>query len=325
MVPRAWKGNAHRMSFRLEKGEPMGPGLLRIVLQETGAAAQALDRASQEDWEEAIHDARKRLKKSRAVVRLARSSIGPLYREANVVLRDIGRGLSEVRDAGVLVSTVDKLAEVSGDEMADLFGPVRRILDERSDRMIEEAQDEGLAERAADRIRRAGGLITKGPWSGREWGFIEGGLERQYRRGRSAFREARRDPQAETVHEWRKRAKDHWYHLRLLAVARPSVMKKAAKAAHSLSDLLGDEHDLVVLEETLRKGRGTLWDPARVDSIGSIAERRRRELLDEADPLGKRLYAEKPAKFTKRIRRYWNASMSEAPEHVELQSQAAGA
>jgi CHAD domain-containing protein len=312
------------MGYVLEQAEPLGPGLRRILLEETVGAAEGLERASESDWEEAVHEARKTLKKSRAIVRLTRSAMGPLYGEANALLRDIGRSLSVVRDAGVVVTTIDKLAEAARESATgEMIAPVRRVLVDRRGRVTDEAMADRLQERAARGIRRASALLTKVSWERVEWQVVETGLRREYGRGRSALRAARRDPEGEATHEWRKRVKDHWYHLRLLRKGWSPVLKRPAKAAHELSDLLGDEHDLTVLAEDLRANSGTLWEPARAEFIAAMAERRRGELFGDAVPLGRRLYAEKPARFTARIRRYWEVMDSQTG--VELGHTAAGA
>jgi len=97
------------MSFELIGAEPLGPGLRRILLDEAGAAATGLESGAGTDLDEAAHEARRSLKKCRAVLRLARPSIGPLYGEANAHLREVGRSLSDVRDQRVLVSTLESL------------------------------------------------------------------------------------------------------------------------------------------------------------------------------------------------------------------------
>ena len=45
---------------------------------------------------------------------------------------------------------------------------------------------------------------------------ISGGLCKSYRRARKALTEAQKTGSPEALHEWRKRAKYHWYHSRLL-------------------------------------------------------------------------------------------------------------
>jgi CHAD domain-containing protein len=300
------------VSFEVGAGEPFGPGLRRILLEQAGGAAERLEVASGPDLDEAVHEARKGLKKCRAVLRLARPSIGALFGEANTQLRDIGRSLSDVRDARVLGSALEGLvSERSSHEGLEGAGAVVRFLRDRSDRMFAEAVAGGLPQRAAGRIRRTAALIGRGPWDAEGWEFVAEGFQREYRRGRASFGAARRGRRTDDVHEWRKRVKDHWYHLRLLRAGWPPVLKATAKAAHSLSDLLGDEHDLAVLQDTLRESEGTLWGPDTVRSLMAAAGRRRDELFAEAEPLGRRLFAEKPGRFGKRVQRYWKATRSE--------------
>jgi CHAD domain-containing protein len=314
------------MSYVLEPAEALGTGLRRTLMEEITGAADGLEQASESDWNEAVHEARKSLKKGRALLRLARAAMGPLYGEANVLLRDVGRSLSEVRDAEVMVATIDKFAEVGPKPaIGELVEPVRRVLVERRDRVIDQAKAEGVPERAAKRIRHAGALLTKVSWERADWEVIETGLKREYGRGRSAFEAARRNPEGDATHEWRKRVKDHWYHLRLVRKGWSPVLKRTAKAAHTVSDLLGDEHDLAVLMDELHANEGDLWNPAWADSISTLAERKRGELFAEAVPLGRRLYAERPTRFAARIHRYWKATDSEIRLQGDLQTRAAGA
>jgi CHAD domain-containing protein len=149
-------------------------------------------------------------------------------------------------------------------------------------------------------------------WEFPDQGFdlLRPGLERSYRRGRDALGTVRDDPSAESVHEWRKRVKDLWYHLRLLREMWPAAMSGAADEAHELSELLGDHHDLSVLIDEIR---AEARDDADLETLATLAERRQGELLDEALPSGDRLYAEKPKQFTRRLEAYWKAA---APGHT---------
>jgi CHAD domain-containing protein len=115
------------------------------------------------------------------------------------------------------------------------------------------------------------------------------------------------DPSDENVHDWRKRAKDLWYHVRLVRRAWPGLLKETADEAHELADLLGDHHDLAVLRDDVRE------DPAIAAASDELArlldaiDERQGELLEKALGLGARLYAEKPKAYGIRLRKYWNA------------------
>src|SRR5262249_36409668 len=96
--------------------------------------------------DEAVHEARKCFKKIRAVLRLVKPAIARKdYRRENVCFRDAGRPLTEVRDAKILVETLDKLAEHFKEQRAgrtfadarramqdNLRGVRKRVLDEQN-------------------------------------------------------------------------------------------------------------------------------------------------------------------------------------------------
>jgi CHAD domain-containing protein len=132
------------------------------------------------------------------------------------------------------------------------------------------------------------------------------GLRRAYARGRRRMAEAQAETTDERLHEWRKRSKDLWYHLRLLRPAWRPVLEPLADQAHELSDLLGDDHDMVVLSAHL-DDRGVALSDEQRDHVGGLVTRRRSELQKEAFALGELLYAEKPKAFARRIGAYWQA------------------
>ena len=95
---------------RLKRSESGFAGVRRMLRRETKRALQAIDSAHAPRGE-AIHDARKRLKKARAALRLARLGLSKSeYRRENDTVRDAARPLSKVRDSQVLIDTLDGLA-----------------------------------------------------------------------------------------------------------------------------------------------------------------------------------------------------------------------
>ena len=116
----------------------------------------------------------------------------------------------------------------------------------------------------------------------------------------------------ENLRAWRKRAKDFWYHLRWLAPISPGTMRGHAEDAHRPDDLLGDDHDLAVLRRTSIEQAGQI--PQDLDPVLGLIAYRRAQLQTEAMFLGRRLYAEKPKPFARRLRRSWaRGGMRHAP------------
>src|SRR6478752_7051079 len=100
------------MSYRIDLGEPAEEQLRRCACERIGHAIAQLDEGLDDEPATAIHEARKDVKKARALLRLYREPLGrETFRRENRALRDAGRELSSVRDAHVLDATVDALAE----------------------------------------------------------------------------------------------------------------------------------------------------------------------------------------------------------------------
>jgi CHAD domain-containing protein len=96
------------MSFRLRLDDPPGEAVRAVAVERLTRASQRV----RDDPVNAVHGARKDLKKTRAALRLVRPCLPrDVYRHENTRLRDIGRGMSGTRDADVMVATVDALAE----------------------------------------------------------------------------------------------------------------------------------------------------------------------------------------------------------------------
>lgn len=295
-------------AYRLKRKEGAADGLRRIARGRAEKAAERLRSAGEDDLAEAIHGARKDLKKLRTVLRLLRDELGSKrYRRENRRYRDAGRQLSPSRDAEVKVETLQALEEQAGDDFP--AGPSLaslawfEALEADRDRVAaEQGEARGSIQRAAGAIEEAAGAIPGWPIGTDSWQLLEPGITRTYRDGRRALRRAAADGGVEDVHQFRKRTKDLWYQLRLLHDAWPGLLEPAAEEAHALADLLGDHHDLAILAEDLdaRAGLG-----ASRQGFRALIEARQAQLLERALVLGERLYAEKPEHYRRRLRAYW--------------------
>jgi CHAD domain-containing protein len=295
------------MAYRLADGETADQAIRRIAAEQLDRAIGGLTEGVRADPMAAVHSARKALKKERSLLRLSRGSMkSSVRRRENVACRDAGRRLSAARDAKVIVEALDSLAERYAGQLSEkTFATIRERVREAGEAPHRSLMDSGLTGEVAKELRAA--RVRTGQWRLKHdgWKAVKGGLRRSYRRGRKAFRRAQANPTTERLHEWRKRTKDHWYHLRLLQPIAPRTMKGHAKDAHLLSDVLGDDHDLAMLRETLLEAGPTL--AVDLDSVIALVDHRRGQLQAQAMLLGERLYAEKPKAFVRRMHTYWKA------------------
>ena len=138
---------------------------------------------------------------------------------------------------------------------------------------------------------------------------IRGGLSKTYRRARSALGTVRKHAGVRTDenHEWRKRVKYHWYHLRLLGNLWPVIFEPWAEEAHRLSRLLGAEHDCAVLREVVTGELLPAIDKGAASDLLRMISERRDSLVDESILVGTRLFAERPKALVRRTEAYWAA------------------
>jgi CHAD domain-containing protein len=300
------------MAYRLSIADDVPNGVRTCAREQLGGAVERLERAA-EDPVLAVHEARKHLKKTRALLRIVRPALGKrAYRRESDALREAGLALSGARDADVLVQTAAKLAEhAAGRLPADVFDQLRAALAAEG---AEGRGADGVPELAAvvEALRAAELRVETWPLDDADWDTVLVGVRRAYARGRAAFAVARAEPTPELVHAWRKRAKDLWYHQRLLTPAWPGVLSAQAEEAHALSELLGDDHDLAVLAERLTAPTplAPVVDAARPE-LRALVEHRSGELRAAASQLGNRVYAESPKAFSRRLSRYVRAAVEE--------------
>ncbi|MAM59669.1 MAG: hypothetical protein CMN25_20365 [Salinicola sp.] len=290
------------MPYRLKAREEIESGVRRIATEQVDRARRAL---ADEHPADAIHELRQRCKKIRALLRLVRPALGKRYALENRRFRDLAREVAGDRDDQVLVTTFDALlAQV--DERIDRrhYAAIRRKLDLRRQHACgqETSSDPGALDARLLEAREAIAL-----WRLDRSGFaaIAGGWQRSYEQGRDALARVRDEPTTVALHDWRKRVKYHRHHCSLLREAWPRVLEARAEEGHRLSDILGDDHDLVMLAERLNAGEMSSVDASRRAQLATWVERRRAKLRSEALPLGRRLFAEPGKPVRKRMARYW--------------------
>jgi CHAD domain-containing protein len=295
------------MAYRLAEAESTRDGLRRCAREQIDSAIHDLTERVRDDPIEAVHEARKSLKKVRSLLRLARGSLpaGERRRE-NVALRDAGQRLSGARDADVMIEALEKVADrYAGQFPSKSIDAIRGRLER--DRQVARLAltASGAPAAVADDLKAV--LTRVDRWELRTdgWKAIGPGLRRGYRAGRKAYVAAREDPTTERLHEWRKRCKDLWYQFRLLEQTAPNTVRAHADDAHVLTELLGEDHDLAVLRETLLARAAEL--PVDTAAVVGAIEHHQGQLREDAFFLGQRIYAEPPKAFTARIREYWKS------------------
>lgn len=304
---------SHPVGFRLKHDESPAEGYRRILLEQITSLLRDLGGAEM-DRAVAVHNARRRCKRIRAVLRLIHAHAKEFAREENGAFREISRWLSPFRDADVRLDTFDELEKELGEDTSERYQPLREILAARPDasapwafsHSVQKATDAATA--ARERFK-----ALELPMSA-DFNLVSAGLKKAYGKGRRAMKAALEKGDAEAFHEWRKRAKDLDYSLQTLRLLWAPVLKGYHKELGQLTDALGKHNDFAVLRTTL-EAAPELEELSRKDlrRFFEHLDEREAALREEAQALGERLYAEKPEAFLKRIGAYWAAWKEKAP------------
>ncbi|NJN43471.1 MAG: CHAD domain-containing protein [Anaerolineae bacterium] len=149
------------------------------------------------------------------------------------------------------------------------------------------------------------------PIQGENFQVFQKGLQRIYRQGQKAMAQAYAQPTPEMFHEWRKRVKYLWYQIEILAALWPNMLENLAEELHTLSQYLGDDHDLAVLRRTVVEDPGGFVEEKELLLFVTLIDQKRLTLQAVSRPLGERLYFDPPKVFTNRIHSYWRAWRAE--------------
>ncbi|RLQ86895.1 CHAD domain-containing protein [Notoacmeibacter ruber] len=296
------------MPYQLKIDRPLIEAVRKEGDKQLRKAAESIREG--DDLEEAVHDLRKRMKKVRALLRLVRPGLEKTYQIENKACRDVARPFSEIRDAQVLPTTIARLRDVfaANDEARQLFKPLEAWGDAHRQEILDDADLKERRQEAADTIEKIRERFHEIELDCAPEKALRKGVAKSYGRARDGLSEAIVSSDAELLHDWRKRLKYHWYHMRLLRDIWPDAMDTRIAALDRLTDILGTDHDLVVLLERLRAD-----DP---DGLTKEARRGLEVLLAthstslrvEAFRLAPLLLVEKPRAHGRRMAGLWRVA-----------------
>ena len=306
------------MSYRLKPDETVRHGLKRIVRRQLERAGQSLHDAGKER----IHEARKSVKKARAIVRLLRQAdavgIGKDMRR----LRSAGRVLSRLRDADAVLATLDRVRRRFPKRLPEHTAAIiRRELIRTKSEMMKDARNIRRIAHAARALRCVRRSLPQ--WEVPKLGATDVAdlLKTSYRDGRKAMLKVRKTTRASDVHRWRKRVKTVWYQLRLLEGHAPSIRTMLPRFER-LQTLLGEHHDLAVLQAIVRDHRRHRA-PEAFRQLSTLTHQLQTTLRRQALSQGKRLLDDKPKSFRRALRRALSGSSRKAGATVRVSAPAA--
>jgi CHAD domain-containing protein len=296
------------MAYRFKLNERMDSGFRRIA---TGQIDRAIAHQQAVDGDAvlSVHETRKCLKRTRALLRFCRPMIGnAAFKAHNAALRDIGREMSATRDLDVLVQTAQLLAAEGA-----IKPPAAKRLQAAllaASRSRQGANEPGLdsssilARLVAERDALANAVIDDGAHE-----LTTDGIAHGLDACRATFDIAFSGDDDDAIHEWRKAVQIHWRHMQLVSRAWPDFFAVRIDEARSISALIGEERDLGLLQIFAAAAAVPKLPVATLRAIDAAISARRVQLREQARLRGQRLLADGTGGLCRRISVYWDAAV----------------
>jgi CHAD domain-containing protein len=282
----------------LRRHETLRHGLLRSaegLINSVSAHAE-----ESEDDEEVLHRFRTTIKRLRAWLRLIRPAVGSAFFDReNERLRTAARLLSGTRDSEVARETL-KALPVSHQPAREAMNAVLPGLEQRAERA--KAHKANLNEVRA-RLEQTLQSFRQLQLPGTDQEVIKAGIQVVYRQGRRRMKDAIRTGEDSAYHGWRIRAKHLYYDLQFLEPIWPKQLHRMISRLSKLQDRLGLDHDLIVLRAELTKTPAAFGGKEAVQRIVSCLDRQSHKLRRAAEPLGRKIWRQKPGRFSRRLER----------------------
>ncbi|HEX4629543.1 MAG TPA: CHAD domain-containing protein [Chthoniobacterales bacterium] len=289
------------MSYQLRPDETLGDGLRRIIRRQIENAICA-SKAKQNGKDSPVHETRKHLKKARAALRLVRGEVKKkAWKREDRCLAQVGQMISDVRDAEVRLETVrqlrgfmrgkkrsfeetEELLAFELDSFLAAFSEWPQEAEARLGETLERLQDWPLQKLDCKRLRR--------------------NVQRTYKCGRRDLEAAIEHMTTETLHVFRKRAKELSHQMRILRPLAPAVFGELNDELKTIGECLGQLHDLAFVSQRLWSFGAAERQGDRI--LSALIAVRTDELRSTAIALAERFYAERPRQFARRISRYFS-------------------
>lgn len=292
------------MSFSIDLDKDPEESIKTLMQERLDTCREALQ--DQSHPHTAIHKAKKEFKKLRAICRMVRDEIGKdPYRVANYFFRDTARKLSDARDASAMLETLYDLEQKLTDKAHKaLLKKIKSHLGSKKAALTRiQINQQQLLQEVLEDLKEAEQYFSVWSFQNQDFSIFHSSIERVYQRCRKGLRNAYKEGTPEAFHEWRKRVKYLRYQMDVLTPVWPKPMAVLDEELHTLTDYLGDDHDLTVLQEYIEQMQ-TISSHDQENLFEPIATMKK-GLQKLAEPLGHKLFYLKPSHFTGLIGSWW--------------------
>lgn len=258
-----------------------------------------------------VHEARKNVKKIRAVLRLVRYEIGnDQYRELNTFYQGIGQQVAILRDETSLIELLEnfRLRVNSGAMEKVIRKSIKQTVKKRKkefDDFYKKKNHQMIHDQLSERFNG----IRKLEITGDPNLFIIKSIGKIYSDCLTAMNKTKKDTSDATYHNWRKQVKYLMYNMMILKNAWPSFFETYIAELDELQKALGNLHDLNLFNGLVVEADLFSLDKKQKDLMLRFIYPRRKALKLQIHQISDRLFSEDKTSFSKRIYGIWQNSI----------------
>ncbi len=255
----------------MKNRESADEDLIRILNDQIDIALSHLDKESDNDFDNSVHEVRKCIKRIRAVLRLVRDDIGmQKYRKENFFFRDINRNMSELRSINVNIETLVKL---DSEESARYKALIEHFIELKEKIIYKLCLEDDRLGNVVKMLKRGKERTGRVLIKNKDFEILFLGLIRIFNQCLRSMILAKKEPSKVNLHEWRKKVKYLYYQFQVLEPVLPEDLVIYTPELDKLADYLGEDHDLAELEDSLLGNPLLPDESAKPESIYNLIDK----------------------------------------------------
>ena len=275
------------------------------AVQTAKDAVGIVDRSSTE----AVHEARKGLRRARAVLELVSDALPKNERKAvRKALQEARRALSVPRDHAVAPEALGQLP--LGDEDRTT---AKRVIDNAAEALPATQEIKQVLAESAARAAAQGEALEAALPAEIDLDTVLDGIRGIYAEARHARRAGKRSKQ--WFHAWRRRSKELGYQLDVLCQHAGPRIHAIHSEIEGLSDTLGPAVDLVMVRDFVGTYNQGITSE-EVDRLTCAVDALLGDLVKETRKAGRDTFAQSPKKFVKRLAKSIKRDLAPPDDHA---------
>lgn len=292
--------------------------LRKMLVREFNAAVtKAKDAASSVDQGAtiAVHEARKALRRARAVLSMVSGALPKGERRAvRATLQEARRSLSTARDHAVAPETLASIA-LSDEDRAT----AKRVLDNAAEALPPTKELKQLLAEAATRAAAQAEALEAALPQELPWKIVVDGIKDVYAEARDARRKGKKSKA--WFHTWRRRSKELVYQLELVAEHAGARLHAIHEELEGIANTQSPAVDLIMLREFVNTYAQGIQSDA-VEHLRDSIESALDDLMTAARDAGRDAYSQRPKRFAKRLSKAMKRDLT-PPDDADLTTELA--